>query len=548
MRRVFGAACLWLVAAAATAQEAWVQIEAQPTRAEAAAAAENYAARLDDVAGFRLGQRWWAVALGPYDRATAEAELSRLRSGGAIPGDSYVSDGASYGERFWPADGVSVARLDEPPTRAADQTVAEARQAERLLSAREREEVQRALAFAGVYDGAVDAAFGPGTRAAMRSWQAAEGYPATGVLTAAQREVLLGGWRAVLAELGMETVRDERAGVEIAVPAGVVGFDRYAPPFARYEPTGDLPVRVLLISQPGGLATLRGLYDIMQTLPVVPPQGPRELGSRSFTIEGRGAELISWTFAELAGDAVKGFTLVWPAADEARGRRVLEEMRASFRPLPGVLGGVEDGAAPVPDLLAGLEVRRPARGLSGFYVDASGATLTAAEAVARCGRITLDDGTEAEVAARDERLGLALLRPRETMSAPATARFRSALPRIESEVAVAGFPFGGVLPAPALTWGRVAAHVEAEGRKRLALAAEEGDAGGPVLDESGAVVGVLLPHGAPGHAVAANAAAVATFLAQAGLTVAATDGDAPVAPEDLERLAVDLTVRVGCWD
>ena len=37
-------------------------------------------------------------------------------------------------------------------------------------------------------------------------------------------------------------------------------------------------VRVLLISQSGDQGTLFGLYDIMQTLEIVPMEGPRDRG------------------------------------------------------------------------------------------------------------------------------------------------------------------------------------------------------------------------------------------------------------------------------
>ena len=71
------------------------------------------------------------------------------------------------------------------------ETLAEARQSENLLIGPEREELQVALKWAGHYDGPIDAAFGRGTRGAMASWQSANGYEDTGVLTTGQREELL---------------------------------------------------------------------------------------------------------------------------------------------------------------------------------------------------------------------------------------------------------------------------------------------------------------------------------------------------------------------
>ena len=56
-----------------------------------------------------------------------------------------------------------------------------------LLTAGEREQLQVALAWAGVYEGGIDGAFGRGTRTAMALWQGRNGYEATGILTARER-------------------------------------------------------------------------------------------------------------------------------------------------------------------------------------------------------------------------------------------------------------------------------------------------------------------------------------------------------------------------
>ena len=55
-------------------------------------------------------------------------------------------------------------------------------------------------------------------------------------------------------------------------------FDHYEPPFVHYGERGGSGVRVLLISQPGDQSTLFGLYDILQTLEIVPLDGERERG------------------------------------------------------------------------------------------------------------------------------------------------------------------------------------------------------------------------------------------------------------------------------
>jgi peptidoglycan hydrolase-like protein with peptidoglycan-binding domain len=557
------------------AAQSFVQIEALPTLVQAEERARAWGATLPDVAGFQLRSGWYAIALGPYAPDAAQRRLADLRLAGQIPADSYLADAATYASQFWPAGaslGAATVLQPQPvqqPVQAAadpalgallpDETEAEARRSEAALTPEERRDLQTALQFKGFYTAAIDGAFGPGTRASMAAWQAANGFDPTGILTTGQRALLIESWQAVTRSLGLAPLVDARAGIEMTAPLGLVAFDRYEPPFAHYEPTGDSGVRLSLISQTGDRATLFGLYDLLQSLEIVPPQGPRERREADFTITGVSETLVTTVYAAEADGQVKGYILAWPAGDEQRRTIAVEAIRASFTPradavLPDSVG---DGAVQSIDLLAGLEIRRPVRVRSGFWVSADGTVLTSADAVEGCGRVTIDTTWDAQVAATDPSLGVALLRSVEPLAAPAVARLRQGEVRLRSEVALAGFAFDGRLGQPTLTFGTaedLRAPDGTPGVLRLALAADASEAGGAVLDSTGAVAGLLLPPpgGArllpPGVALAADAARLDGFLAAAGLAQTPSAAGPDLGPEDLQRIAAGLAVKVGCWD
>lgn len=186
----------------------------------------------------------------------------------------------------------------KPEPEPSDETVREARASEALLTREERAALQEALKWAGFYGGAIDAAFGRGTRGSMARWQEANNFEATGVLTTRQRAELFRQYNEVLEGLDLRVVRDTGAGISMKLPTGVVEFSRYEPPFAHYDATGDIDAKVLLISQAGDRATLAGLYDIMQTLEIVPQDGPRNLEGDSFTLIGE--RLYHFTHSSLA--------------------------------------------------------------------------------------------------------------------------------------------------------------------------------------------------------------------------------------------------------
>ena len=571
-----------LGARGAHAQETRVQIEAHSTLAEAEERARAYSGAFGNVAGFAMSTGWYAVALGPYSPDEAGAALTRLKSDRLIPDDSYVTDGTRFRQRYWPVAGApsvdpAVAVTEPAPTEAVaepvaqapapepvaepEETQAEARAAEALLTREERMLLQTALQWSGHYAGAIDGAIGPGSRRSMAEWQTSAGHTPTGVMTTRQRAELIGAYEAEQAAFGFSDIREIEAGIEISLPLGLVAFDRYNPPFVHYGERDGSGFQVFLISQPGDQNSLFALYDLMQTLTIVPLDGERGIERNRFSIAGANAEIASYTEARLDGGLIKGFTLVWKPADTQRAERILQTLKSSFKPtgtqaLDDSLG--QPLAEPHEDLIAGIEVRRPILSRSGFYIDASGTVMTTVEVLDQCSRVTIDGTHDADVAYRDAALGIAILKPREALLPMSHAAFRAELPRLSSEVAVAGYSYGDALTQPVMTFGTLADGKGLDGEEdiaRLTLRTLAGDAGGPVFDMGGSVIGMLLPRKESDGRVlpedlgyALDTATIMPALAAQGLVPAATDRSGAMAPEDLTKLAQGMTVLVSCWN
>ncbi|MEM9844481.1 MAG: serine protease [Pseudomonadota bacterium] len=573
---LFFALVLILAGPAPAQQQVFIQIEAQPSLVQAQKSLRDYAERFRDLNGFALRSGWFGIALGPYPEEEATTILRNLRAARLIPRDSYIAREGEFRAQFWPDGATRLPRVDLPEARQNDpqdtapdllepteprETLREARQSEAQLSREDREEIQRALAWAGVYEGAIDAAFGPGTRNAMSRWQELQAFPATGVLTTRQRRALLDAYNAVLDGLTLARVEDQAAGIAMTLPTGIVAFDRYEAPFAHYETSdgalADPEARVLLISQTGNRSTLSGLYDVLQTLDIVPLNGSRDLRGDSFTITGQDARRTTYIEAKLTDGVIKGFALVWPTGDEARRARLLGIMQKSFTRLDGVLDATagQKAAARI-DLLAGLEIRQPTRTRSGFFIDPRGWVMTTTEAVDGCARVTIDGASEAEIEAIDANIGIALLRPSEPLAPSRIAALAKESPRLRADVAVAGYSYGGALGAPSVTFGTLADLTGLGGEpeiKRLALTALESDAGGPVLSDSGAVLGVLLPKTSGDRVLpddvnfAASPETLRNLLGQAGITPDEASSGPALPPETLRRQAAGMTVLVSCW-
>ena len=552
----------------------WIQIEAQPSLREAQAHAQAYANALPDVNGFHLHSGWYAVVIGPYLRDDAEQVQRVYRAEHQIPSDSFITFSSALGQQFWPVGAnildrsviTAPVQLDPQPeqpladltAQATDESRAQALQSERLLTAQERKNLQTALQAAGFYNSTIDGAIGQNTRRSMSNWQRYNKFEATGVLTTLQRKTLLDDYYAPLISVGMARHDDMQAGIILDLPLGALAFDRYEAPFAHFSSSSDLDAKALLISQDGSPATLHALYQVMQSLEIVPLEGERSLRGNAFTIEGHGEGIVSFTQAALKDGKIKGFTLIWPEGDEARRVRVLAAMQASFTTTDTVLdAGVGADAEQRIDLISSLQIRKPRLSRSGFFVDASGAVLTVTEAADNCTRITLDGDQELRIAWQDTDLGVAVLRPSQTLAPISFAEFRANQPRIQSQVAVSGFSYEGALGAPTLTFGEIAdirGLNGEDGVKRLVLAAQPGDAGGPVFDDSGSVVGMLLPTPADGRtlpgsvSLAANVEYLIEVLTKAGVAGQPSQASSQISPNELSRRANGMTVLVHCWD
>ncbi len=576
----------------------WVQIESNPTLTGAEAAIRRYTNSVKNVVGFRLASGWYAVAAGPYTQQGATNELRRLKSLGLLPRDAYVESNNRYGAQFWPVGDNALARygtdgraaapqntpagpprivtgpvVEMPQDDAApeavtpapvsqaprDETRAQALQSERLLNRASREALQIALQWYGLYRSGIDGAFGRGTRNSMAAWQTQQGYEATGVLTTRQRAALMANYQAELDSVGLAVQRNEDAGLELQLPMARVALGRVEAPFVHYDNIDGSGTRVLLISQRGNRTTLRALYDVLQTLEIVPLDGARARRSNDFTITGQNDKIHSHSYARLQDGMVKGFIMTWDPSEAELMTKIADIMQASLRStgrrtLPET-AGQED--APRIDLLAGLVIRQPVRSRSGFYIDASGTVLTTLEAIDQCSRITLSDLYEADVVGQNTAAGVAVLRARMALAPLSYARFLSNPPRMRADVAVAGFSFQGALGAPTLSFGTVQ---DLRGLSdepelvRLDVQVRDGDTGGPVFDASGAVIGMLMPHKdvdktrlPEGVNFALNGAALSRALGRIGINTQTTPGRDPIDPVDLTRNAAYTTTLISCW-
>jgi len=201
---------------------------------------------------------------------------------------------------------------------------------------------------------------------------------------------------------------------------------------------------------------------------------------------------------------------------------------------------------------------------TGFFVSRNGHLLTNNHVVAECAAVRVSDAdksTPTKVLATDAERDLALL---QLSRATPAAVFRGEEKLRPGEgVVVVGFPLSGLLTSdPIVTTGIISALAgPRDDRHLLQISApiQPGNSGGPLLDSSGHVVGVVVATlstlklakatGALPENInfAIKAAEAQVFLKAQGIEVETAPQGAPLSTAAVADRALEVTVRLECW-
>ena len=231
-------------------------------------------------------------------------------------------------------------------------------------------------------------------------------------------------------------------------------------------------------------------------------------------------------------------------------------------------GGAKAEAAKKPEPAPGAPAKpAPPRSSSGsgIVVHRSGSILTNQHVVKECdGYEVIDDANrrlKAKLLALDAKNDLALLSVEESFPVAASVR-KDAAPRLGEPVTVVGFPLVNVLGArPSVGFGNVTSTVGIRGnpsQMQISVPIQRGASGGPVLDQSANVIGVVvskldalklaerLGDLAQNVNFAIRGEPVRAFLEAQRIQYADSSETAALSSTEIASRGAALTVRVRC--
>ena len=452
----------------------------------------------------------------------------------------------------WPAVAMTLAAaLIGAPTVASAQlpaarpagdparTLETARAAYEALPLADRIDIQDGLIWTGDYAGALDGTFGRMTFEAITAYQTRHRFAPDGVLTAPARKSLADTALAKKTAVGFRAFDDKATGIRIHLPAKLVGQPIKRPAGSRYEGRGGR-VRIDTFAFPDG--DLAGLFERMKAETPGRKVTYAVLRPDWFVISDESGGQHGYARFARSEQGIRGFVFTVAAELAVELDRVVIATAGRFEPFPGAATATTTTPAPPPaepaKPLAPPSVAAAASGL----VVAPGKVLTAAAAVGGCRSLTAG-GKPATVVTADAG-GIATL----SFAGGSAGPIRLSSATTGDATAVASGESGGRATI-------VAVPGEVKGA-RLGAALQRGAQGAPVLDPTGALVGLVLGRPDEARAVAGlippadydltAAGALSAAVTAAGASVDPANGARPTTTGRLVAVWAGRVVAVDC--
>jgi len=299
-----------------------------------------------------------------------------------------------------------------------------------------------------------------------------------------------------------------------------------------------------------------------------------------FVISNSQGVTHSYTRYHAIDGGILGFTVAWWPAENIYGERLATIMSDLFRanvslaldrsppqtplnyPRPVTASRPDSATNQVPNQ-SSVEAPVTQSSGTGLYVSPKGHLLTSAHVIENCRQIMVSQSglrpIPARVISSDKTNDLALLK--SDTPAPVYAQFRSAV-RLGEGIAVFGFPLTGLLATSGnFTIGNITALAGLQDDTRIvqmSAPVQPGNSGGPILDQSGNVVGIVLAKlnalklAAITNDLAQNinfgikSSVAISFIEANAISIQTTGPSAAIAPADLADKAKSFAVFVEC--
>ncbi|MDY8110425.1 serine protease [Fulvimarina sp. 2208YS6-2-32] len=401
-----------------------------------------------------------------------------------------------------------------------------------------RQGLQIRLAWAGDYVGPFDGIVGPRTLRAIRDFQARHGMDPNGVITDEMLTRLVGLSDSIQNGLGVAFAEDEKSGSRMLIPFNrVVDSGRTDVGNLWRSEDGRLEVETVRVAGSG--QTLKGLYDVLLTETDTRSVTGSEFGGEWFKVFGKDAGreyLMRFEVGKTDATDLRGFSVSYDPAIEDEVEPFLSVASELFepfasdpsqpllvsrddRPFTTMMRNQRAGSherdgrfalahadpsqpnmfamPPEPSDVDAMELDPSDVAFdmagSGFAVSKDGWVLTNAHVVNACNAVFVSGYGRAVDRIVDADNDLALVKVEGRFEEP--LKISTGKPRLGEDILALGFPLRSILADSLnVTRGNVSSLLGLMNDPRymqISAPVQPGNSGGPLVDLSGRVVGVV---------------------------------------------------------
>jgi S1-C subfamily serine protease len=427
--------------------------------------------------------------------------------------------------------------------------------------------IQYLLLWTGQFAGPLDGRLDPLLLQSVRDFQSRAGFRPTGTLDAVQIKRLVEQATNAMRQRDYVHVDDPPTGAYLALPRKLLPERGAAGRGSRFAAAGRvIEVETARLGGPdfSFLQLYRSYRDSLSNDAVL----QNIFRGDSFILAWAKGALVHIVRFDSDGDDVRGLIIRFERGGDPDFAPIANAMVHDFSPFQKPAGFAYLSAPdlsrfpPASEQPKGPTTAKISSG-SGFVVSKRAHVLTNAHVVQDCTSITIGTGKSAKLVGIEVLDDLALLQVAQ-LDFEQTAQFAAEPVRLGSEVAAFGFPLRGILADQLnMTTGIVSSLAGLAGNPRfiqISAAVQPGNSGGPVIDLTGRVVGIVTGRlnrirGAKAEDgmlpqlvnFAVRHERAVQFMRQLGLEpeVAPPTGSA-MSTTDLARLAVSYTVAITC--
>lgn len=458
-----------------------------------------------EAAVFSSANGWFPISIGVIDASLAPNVLQRGKSTGRLPADAYCSTGKNFLREveWWSAQAPSLsysnsiwAEFDARP-----------------FSLAEKRFLQAALALEGFYTGLIDGAWGRGSQGALERFtsQHFDRKP----LNADAAYLVMTTIDAFLAD-GWEARDVGYLAISVMLPMDKMRLTKRDGLREKWEHTekdvsvifDDLTSRELLEFHKN-FSNLEGRLGEPYTV-----RQPDRWVTSVNNAWGTGyirSELIEGTWSTVAIFGAKAHRsevgLISSSITVGKPVQIVPERNGLLITYSSDLATIlaeDDQGADRSDSNGRVGVsqtprtdeRNEGQGQSsgtGFFVNSQGAMLTNAHVVQDCRSITVD-GKPADIVAVSQTFDLAVVKP-SVVDNVAFLTFARTEAGLNADITIAGYPLHGLLGGLNVSRGSISAMTGLRGDEtsvQISAPVQPGNSGGPVIDRSGNLVGVVV--------------------------------------------------------